>query len=118
MNLHLVQGLDLEYGSLQEGLAIAAWRKQQRIELYRTIAVVTAAVNPEKAQASLRRLIEEQFPEVGQDREKAVDRALEIMEKEKTKTYSVAAVGHSLNKGPWARMQNILKQKRRDRRPS
>ncbi|MFQ5352666.1 MAG: hypothetical protein ACE5D3_06300 [Candidatus Binatia bacterium] len=97
-------------------MAVAAWRKQQRIELYRTIAVVTATVNPDKAQAALQRLIEEQFPEVGKNREKAVERAMQIMEQEKNKSYSVAAVGHSLNKGPWGRMQNILKQKRR-RRP-
>lgn len=94
-------------------MAVVAWRKQQRIELYRTIALVTASVNPDKAQAALHRLIEEQFPEVGKSREKSVDRAMAIMEEERSKSYSVAAVGHSLKKGPWGRMRNILKQKRR-----
>jgi len=111
--LHLVQGTDVEYGSLREGLAIAAWRKQQRIELYRTIAVVTAAVNPDKAQGALRKLIEEMFPEVGKERDRAVEKAMEIMEAEKGKTYSIAPVGHSLDKGAFGRMKNVLKQKKR-----
>jgi hypothetical protein len=113
--LHLVQGTDVEYGSLQEGLAIAAWRKQQRIDLYRTIAVCTASVNPEKAQGALRKLIEEMFPEVGKERERAVEKAMEIMEAEKAKSYSIVPVGQSLDKGSWGRMKNVLKQKKRGR---
>lgn len=115
MCLHLVQGSDVEYGSIQESLAIAAWRKQQRIDLYRTIAIVTASVNPEKAQGALRKLVEEMFPEVGAEREKAVDRAMEIMEAEKAKSYSITPVGQSLDKGSWGRMKNVLKQKKRGR---
>ena len=115
MCLHLVQGTAVDYGSLQESLAIAAWRKQQRIDLYRTIAVCTAAVNPEKAQASLRKLIEEMFPEVSKERERAVEKAMEIMEAEKDKAYSIAPVGHSLDKGSWGRMKKVLKQKKRGR---
>lgn len=117
MNLHLVQGTELPYGSLQESVAIHAWRKRERIDLYRTIAVCTAATNPAQAQAAIRRLIEEQFPEVGKEREDAVDRAMEIMEKEKAKTYAVAPVGGALNKGGTARLQNILKQRRPPARP-
>jgi hypothetical protein len=113
--LHLVQGTDVKYGSIQEGLAIQAWRKQQRIDLYRTIAVCTATVNPEKAQGALRKLVEEMFPEVGKERERAVDRAMEIMEAEKDKAYSIAPVGHSLDKGSWGRMKKVLKQKKRGR---
>lgn len=113
MILHLVQGTDVEYGSIQESLAITAWRKQQRIELYRTIAVCTAAVNPEKAQSALRKLIEEMFPEVGKERERAVERAMEIMEEEKQKSYSIVPVGQSLDKGSWGRMKKVLKQRRR-----
>jgi hypothetical protein len=113
--LHLVQGSDVEYDSIQESLAIKAWRKLQRIELYRTIAICTAAVNPEKAQGSLRKLIEEMFPEVSKERENAVERAMEIMEAEKDKAYSIAPVGHSLEKGSWGRMKKILKQKKRGR---
>lgn len=115
VHLRLVQGIDVPYKSIQESLAIEAWRKQQRVDLLRTIAMVTASVNPEKAQEALRRLIEEQFPEVAKEREQAVDRAMEIMEKEKERSYSVAPVGHGLRKGPWARIQNILRQKRRRR---
>lgn len=113
MNLHLVQSAEVEYGTLQESLAIAAWRKNQRIELLRTIATVTAVVNPEKAQAALRRLIEEMFPEVGAEREEAVDRAMEIMEEERKKTYHIAPVGAGLNKGAFGRIQNILRQRKR-----
>lgn len=115
MCLHLVQGTDVEYGSLQESLAISAWRKQQRIELYRTIAICTATANPEKAQGALRKLIEEMFPEVGKEREQAVEKAMEIMEAEREKSYSITPVGQSLDKGTWGRMRNILKQKRRGR---
>lgn len=64
----------------------------------------------------MRKLIEEMFPEVAKEREDAVSKAMQIMEKEKDKAYSVTLVGRSLNKGPWGRMQSILKQKRR-RRP-
>jgi hypothetical protein len=117
IHLRLVEGIDAPYKSIQESLAIEAWRKKERVDLLRTIALVTASANPEKAQDALRRLIEEQFPEVAKDRERAVDRAMEIMEKEKTRSYSVAPVGHSLSKkGPWRRIQNILRQKRRRRR--
>lgn len=105
----------MEYDSLQESIAITAWRKQQRIELYRTIAVCTAAVNPDKAQDALRRLIEEMFPEVGKEREKAVERAMEIMEQERTKSYSVAPVGESLDKGSWGKMKNVLRNRKRGR---
>lgn len=115
MCLHLVQGADVEYDSLQESLAIQAWRKQQRIDLYRTIAICTASVNPEKAQGALRKLVEEMFPEVGREREKAVDKAMEIMEAEKAKSYSIVPVGQSLDKGSWGRMKNVLKQKKRGR---
>ena len=70
-------------------------------------------MNPEKAQASLRRLIEEMFPEVASEREDAVERAMEIMEKEKAKAYSVAPVGQSLSKGgAFGKFQNILRNRR------
>lgn len=116
IHLRLVEGIDAPYKSIQESLAIEAWRKKERVDLLRTIAIVTASVNPEKAQEALRRLIEEQFPEVAKDRAQAVDRAMEIMEKEKTRSYSVAPIGHSLKKGPWGKIQNILKQKQNRRR--
>jgi hypothetical protein len=70
-------------------LAIQAWRKRQRIELLRTIAIVTATVNPERATQALHRLIEEMFPEHRIERERAVERALEIMEREKERVYAV-----------------------------
>ena len=113
MNLHLVQGADVKYGTLQESLAVAAWRKQQRIELLRTIAVVTASVNPDKAQSALNKLIEEMFPEVGAEREQAVEKALQIMEEERTKTYSIAPVGHGLTKGAFGKIQSIMRNKKR-----
>ena len=111
----MVQGVDVEYGTLQESLAIAAWRKMQRIELYKTIAVGTASINPEKASEALRKLIEEMFPEIGDERAEAVDRAMKIMEEERHKTYNVAAVGHGLSKGAFGKIQNIMRQKQRRR---
>lgn len=116
MNLHLIQSASVEYGTIQESLAIRAWRKQQRIELYRTIATVTATVNPEGAAKALRNLVEEMFPEVAAERERAVEKAMEIMEKEKDKSYKVTAVGSSLGKGSSEKIQNIMRQKRRPKR--
>jgi hypothetical protein len=53
------------------------------------------------------------FPEVGKERENAVDKAMEIMDKERKKSYSVAAVGDSLNKGAFGKLRNIMKAKTR-----
>lgn len=103
----------MEYGSLQESIAIAAWRKLERIELLRTIATVTAQVNPEKAQQALQRLIEEAFPEVAMDRKRSVDRAMEIMEREKNRSYQVTPVGSTVGKNSWDRLKNILGRRRR-----
>lgn len=94
-----------------------AYRKNQRIELLRTIAIVTASVNPEKANAALQRLIEEQFPEVAKDREKSIDKAMEIMERERTRTYSVSSSEQALNKNGFGKFRDILKRKREPRRP-
>lgn len=113
MNLHLVQGTSVQYGSPQESLAIAAWRKQQRVELLRTIALATAVANPEKAASALNRLIEEAFPEVGKERTRAVERAMEIMEKEKDRQYAVAPMGGPPKGNSWERTQNILRNRRR-----
>lgn len=73
----------------------------------------TATVNPDRAQGALNRLIEETFPEVGKDRERAVEKALEIMDKEKDRAYSVSKMGESTRSGPWGRAQDILKNRRR-----
>lgn len=92
-------------------MAIAAWRKNQRIELLRTIAVVTASVNPEKAQQALMRLIEETFPEHKIEREKAVERAMEIMEDERHKVYSVAPTGTDTRKrSAFGKVRGILRK--------
>jgi hypothetical protein len=72
----------------------------------------TAAVNPTKAQSALRQLIEEMFPEVAQEREDAVAKALEIMEKEKDRAYKVQAADGGLKRTPFASFQRILKQRR------
>lgn len=89
LNLHFLDAAPVEYRSLEESVAIEAWKKRQRIDLLRTIAMVTAAVNPDRAAQALHRLIEEQFPEHRIERERAVERALEIMEVESRRVYSV-----------------------------
>lgn len=73
----------------------------------------TASVNPEKAQQALQRLIEESFPEVAKDRARAIDRAMEIMEKEKDKTYAVNVMGQQSKGNSWQRAQHILKNRRK-----
>ena len=117
INLHYLQGADLEYQSLAESLAIEAWRRRERIDLLRTMAVVTAAVNPEKAQQVLHKLIEAMFPEQAIEREKAVENALEIMEKEKDRVYSVSKVGAKASKSTaLGRVRDILGKNRRGRK--
>ena len=73
--------------------------------MLRTIAVVTASANPEQAQKALRRLLEEAFPEVEKERAEAVDKALEIMNTERERVYSVKAVGESKN--TYRQMQSL-----------
>lgn len=76
--------------------------------------MVTATVNPERAQLALRRLMEEAFPEIAKDRDNAVERAMEIMEKEKEKAYSVAPVGSTVKGGKgWNKFRSILDRRRR-----
>lgn len=70
-------------------MAIGAWRKLRRIELLKTIAIVTAAVNPEQAQKALNNLIEEEYPEIKEERQKSVDKALVIMKEESKKPYYI-----------------------------
>lgn len=73
----------------------------------------TATVNPDRAQAALNRLIEESFPEVSKDRDRAVEKAMEIMEREQDRAYSVTQVGNSTRSSPWGRTQAILKGRKR-----
>ena len=101
---------------MAESLALVAWKRRERIELLRTIAIVTAQVNPEKASQALSKLIEEMFPEHKIDREKAVDRAMEIMEREKDRVYNVSKVGQRTKNTPLARIQGILGKKRGTKR--
>lgn len=72
--------------------------------------MVTATVNPEKAAQALHRLIEEQFPEHRIEREKAVERALEIMKTEKDRVYSVTPTDRKPS--ALTRIGGILKRQR------
>src|SRR4030095_4342339 len=58
-----LEGAPVEYRSLEESVALWAWKKRERIDLLKTIAIVTAQVNPDRASQALHRLIEEMFPE-------------------------------------------------------
>jgi hypothetical protein len=80
--------------------------------------VVTAAVNPEKAQAALNKLLEETFPEIAKEREDAVGKAMEIMEKEKNKAYKVQAADGAFKRTPFSSFQRILGQRKKKRRSS
>jgi len=101
----------VEYGSLEESLAIQAWKKRQRVELLRTIAVVTAQVNPERASQALHRLIEEMFPEHKIERERAVERALDLMAREKDRVYSVVPTDQK--PGAFGKLKGLLGRRRR-----
>lgn len=114
LNLHFLDAAPVEYGSLEESVAMEAWRKRQRVDLLRTIAVVTAAVNPDKAAQALHRLIEEQFPEHRIERERAVERALEIMDVESKRVYSV--VPTDVKQGGSGRSPRRLSDRRPPRR--
>ena len=112
VNLHLVEKAPVEYDSLQESVAIYAWRKRQRIELLNTIALVVASVNPEKAQQALSDLIEEQFPEQKIERERSVERALKIMETERKKTFKVLPMQSRKPRGLIKKINKVLKRGR------
>ena len=101
----------MPYKSLQESVAIAAWRKKERIELLKVIAMVSAVVNPEKAAQATRQLIEEMFPEHKIEREKSVERALEIMESERHKSYSVVATDQSAKANPFESARRIMNRR-------
>ena len=117
MNLRLLQGITAPYKGLQESLAIMAFRKKERIELLKTIAIVTATVNPEKAQQATQRLVEEMFPEHLIERAHAVERALELMEQERHRVYVVAPTGETNRRGGTrSRGGSILGKKRRPSR--
>lgn len=105
-----MEGLDAEYDSLQESVAVYVWKKKQRIDLLRTISLVVAAVNPEKAKEALSNLIEEQFPEQKFEREQAVDKALRIMEEERKKVFSVSARQPQKQRGLVERVNKVLKR--------
>jgi hypothetical protein len=92
-NLKFIQGVDVPFNSAEESAAIITWQKNQRVELLRTIAVVTATVNPDQAQRSLNLLVEEMFPESQIDKKESVEKALEIMESERKKVYRVTKSG-------------------------
>lgn len=95
---------------MQEGAAILVWQKTQRVELLKTIAVVTATVDPEKAQKSLNLLIEEMFPDRKVERDRAVANALEIMEGEQKRVYNVKKT--ELKKSAIGRkLQRVFKKK-------
>ena len=93
-------------------MAIEIWRKRQRIELLNTIAVVVANVNPKKAKDALNDLIEEQFPEQKFEREKAVERALKIMESERKKTFAVSPLHPRKPRGLIKKVNKVLKRGR------
>ena len=88
------------------------WRRRQRIDLLRTIALVVASVNPEKARQALNNLIEEQFPEQKFERNKAVEKALEIMKEERKKVFAVKPLYPSKSKGLVKKVNKVLKRGR------
>ena len=71
---------------------------------------MVAAVNPDKAQKALSDLIEEMFPEQKFERQKSVDRALEIMEEERKKVFSVSKKFPEKPKGLVRRINKVLKR--------
>lgn len=86
------------------------WKKQQRIQLLHTICGVVASVNPQKAKDALNNLIEEMFPEQKFEREKAVEKALKIMEQERKKVIMVSPLHKRKPKGLIKRVNKVLKR--------
>lgn len=105
----------MPFQSAQEGAAVLTWQKNQRVELLKTIAIVTASANPDKAQKALNLLIEEMFPSHKIKRKEALDRALEIMESEQKRVYSVKKTEVSKN-SIGRRIGKALKNPRKPRR--
>lgn len=86
------------------------WKKQQRIKLLHTICDVVATVNPKKAKDALDSLIEEMFPEQRFEREKAVEKALKIMEEERKKVIVFSPLHKRKPKGLIKRINKVLKR--------
>jgi hypothetical protein len=109
-NIYLLEGVKVDYGSLQESVCMYVWKKQQRIKLLHTICDVVASVNPKKAKDSLDSLIEEMFPEQKFEREKAVEKALKIMKEERNKVIAFSPVHRRKPKGLIKRINKVLKR--------
>lgn len=92
-------------------MAIAAWRKEQRVRMLQTIATVVAHTNPQKAQEALSNLLEEMFPEVAIDKKSQVERALAIMEKESKTVYVARPLDEKKNQGWVKKTQKALGSK-------
>lgn len=87
-----------------------AWKKQQRIKLLQTIAVVVANVNPDKAQKALGNLIEEMFPEQRFERARAVEKALKVMEEERNKVIAVTPINPTKKTGLIKKVNKVLRR--------
>lgn len=96
-------------------MAIAAWRKQQRIETLRTIAIVVAQTNPEKAQKALDDMLAETFPEIGHDRQKSVDKALKLMKEESKVVYRAKPLDEKPTEG-WIKNATAIRSLERLRK--
>lgn len=108
--MHWIEGTDVEYDSLQESVCMYVWKKRQRIELLKTICGVVASVNPKKAKDALNNLIEEMFPEQRFERERAVEKALKIMEEERKKVITVTPMSKEKPRGLIRRVNKVLKR--------
>lgn len=58
------RGVDLQkFSPFQEAVLYAYYARERRIELQKTVALISAIINPQKAQETVKDLIEELFPE-------------------------------------------------------
>ena len=69
-------------------------------------------MNGEQAQKALNNLIEEEYPEIKVERQKSVDRALEVMKDESKKPYYVRALDEDKPKGLVKKIRSIIEKNR------
>jgi len=71
-----------DFGSQEEYLLIAAWRKRQSIEIRKFLALATAASNPKKAAETFEEIVSMEFPEVVENKKNKEEMQIETLKDE------------------------------------
>lgn len=82
--------IPLEYGSLQEAVAILAFKKRRQIDLLKTLVIAAASIGDlESTKKYYAQLIEEAEPEYKEIRKRRDEENVKILNQEASKEYVV-----------------------------